>query len=623
MLPPAPAETPAPATGSAAISGVVIDAVTGTPLPNTLVVLGNQGRGTLASQSRQLTDEKGRFVFVNLPASESYTVTGSRFGYLDGGYVQENAAGGSAGLVVVREAEWVKDTRITMSRPGAIGGTVVDERGEPVVGVYVRALSRVRIQGRDELAAGPLTTTDDRGMYRVSGLGPGKYVVQVPSVQASVPAGTQLASGRGGASEAALEVGAETRLVIGRYPIPPPPAAGRAMAYPITFHPGTPSAADAVSVDLQRGEERTGVDIRLSPVPTARVSGTVDGPPEALTRLTLRLLPAGLENLGQGSESATALVGADGRFAFFNVPAGAYVLDAPRSMSELTTGPTSMLTGGVNFNPPPGTTGWGSMSQGLDSAPPGTSFTTRDFRSDTAGYSGRTALVVAGRDISNVVVPLKRGATMSGRMVTEPDPSKPAPALPLTAMLDPANGSPSLGLPRSTYSPDNTPGEFTIQGVTPGEYFLRASGSSWLVKSIQWRGRDYTDAPFDTSAVESFTGVVMTLTNAAPVLTGTVREPNGTPASGATVIVFPADRAGWTSYGLTPSRIKSTFATNVGTFRLSTLPAGDYYVVALEGSPPSVWQEPEFFRSVENLATRVKLSWAGQSTQDLTTTQVR
>ena len=41
-----------------------------------------------------------------------------------------------------------------------------------------------------------------------------------------------------------------------------------------------------------------------------------------LPGLVVRSLPEGLEDLGAGSEAATAMLGTDGRFTLFNVPAG-------------------------------------------------------------------------------------------------------------------------------------------------------------------------------------------------------------------------------------------------------------------------------------------------------------
>jgi hypothetical protein len=84
--------------------------------------------------------------------------------------------------------EWLPNIKVSIWRPGAISGTVRDESGEPVVGVVVRVLQRVRIQGRDEFLAGPVTRTDDRGAYRLANLPSARYLIQVPSVQAAMPA---------------------------------------------------------------------------------------------------------------------------------------------------------------------------------------------------------------------------------------------------------------------------------------------------------------------------------------------------------------------------------------------------------------------------------------------------
>jgi hypothetical protein len=614
------------ATATGAISGVVFDAATRTPLSDALVYLSVRGRGTVGSQSRQLTDTKGRFAFVNLPAGTAYSIGTNKFGYLDGGYVSEGGPGGSLGFIVVKDGEWVQNVNVSMRRPGAVSGMVVDEQGDAVVGVLVRVLTRLRIQGRDEFAAGPLTVTDDRGAYRISGLGPGRYVVQVPSVQASIPIATPLVAGRDGTVDAALELDASLRLVLSRYPLPPPPINGRSLAYPITFCPGTSSAAQAGVIDLKYGEDRTGVDLRLEPVTTARMSGVIQGPPDAVANVMLRLLPAGLENLGQGSEAATALVEVDGRFTFLNVPAGAYTIDASRGVNELTTVPFTGPTGpgGPAFPYPPGRSGSGRSSRGVDSAPPGTMFSTSTFGGAQTTYSGRTPVVVSGADVTNVVVNLRPGATMSGSFILDLDPNQPAaPAPPrLSVLLDPAGGSAALGMPSSGYQPDVPFDQFEVSGLLPGEYWLRVPTPGWLVKSVQWKEKDYTLAPFDAATTTDLGGVAVTVTNAVPTLTGVVHDRDGLPSAGATVLVFPSDRTQWTNFGLLPARIKRVAVDNTGTFALSTLPAGDYCVVALT-TLPVAWQDPEFFAKAESLATRVKLSWGNQTNADLTTSSIR
>ena len=195
----------------------------------------------------------------------------------------------------------------------------------------LRARARADSTPRTRRAGGgPATATDDRGAYRLSGLSPGRYVIQVPSVQASVPAATTIPAARGNAPDGVLEADDTTRLVVGRYPIPPPRVDGRPMAYPAAFHPATqPSPRRRGRTGIRRGS-RTTSTWALRPCQGAASPERSAGPPDALINLTLRLLQAGLEDLGVGSEVATALVGTGtGRFTFVNVPAGSYVIDAP------------------------------------------------------------------------------------------------------------------------------------------------------------------------------------------------------------------------------------------------------------------------------------------------------
>ena len=637
--------TPAP-TG--AISGVVVDGTTKAPLADAFVYLAIQGRGTAGSQSRQLTDAKGRFAFVNLLPNPKYTLSVTRFGYLDGGFRNDPTPGSTTSYVELSEGEWVNDVRVSLWRPAAIGGRVIDERGEPVVGVYVRVLARLRIHGRDELASGPVTTTDDRGMYRIPGLFPGRYVVQVPSVQATIPAGITAMSpssgrrsapglgamgGGGGSSPgssgssgiAALDDDRGARLTLGRYPLPPAPVDGRPMAYPISFHPAATAIAQAADVELGFGEDRSGIDVRLEPVPASRVTGMVEGPPEALVALTLRLLPAGLENLGSGSETATALVGADGRFTFLNVPAGAYTIDAPRAMVEFSTLGLGSMT--VNLPGPPTPTGNSSgQSQAVEGAPPGTQVVSRDFRGGAGQFWGRSPVVVSGSSDTNVVVRMRPIGTMNGTVVVVSDPARPPSRVPTfwSLQLEPANGNLGASLPRGSVPPNSTTNEFSISGLMGGEYFLRLGGTSdFVIKSILWRGREYLDTPFDTSTAGDLSNVTVTVTDAGAAINGVVRDGQGAPTAGATVVAFASAPAAWINYGLRPTRLRSVVSGTGGRYRLGPLPAGEYHVAAVDLPANGVWQDAEFLKAAARVAPRVTLSWGQTTTQDLAVVSVR
>jgi hypothetical protein len=609
----------APADFQAAVSGIAVDGSTGRPLPGALIYIEGQRAGARVVQSRQVTDPKGRFVFANLPAADQFTLTGSKSGYLDGFHAPESAAPGTSTPIRLTAGEWYPSARVALYPPGVVGGRVLDESGSPVAGADVRLLSRVKIQGRGELAAGPTMRTDDRGAFRFAGLPPGQYVVMVPSVQTSVPSSFAGERNRSGSDAAGLELGG-ARLLVDRYVIPPPPSGGRLLAYPATFYPSTTSAAEAGSIALGYSESRNDVEIHLAPVTTYRVSGTVAGAKDAMINLTLRLLPAGLENLSFGSEAATALVDGDGRFTFLGVPEGSYLLEGPRSTTELSMTGTNAFDG-PKLPLPPGSNGSSTNSENVP-ALPGIDIVTRNVRaSDTPNVWIRMPLAVSS-DLDDVAVTLKPMSEISGSVRFDADPSKktPKPTFYIVS-LDPAGGSPGLGLPRTSVQQDAAD-EFSIMGIAPAPYFLRVAPTGWMVKSITWNGRDYTFSPFDALSTPVMSGVNVVLTNTPPMLSGIVTAADGAPRPGAVVLVFPADRGRWFNYGLKPTQFTTLVAGTNGAFTTSSLPAGDYFVVST-ARPVDDWMRAEFLEAASRSASRVTLSWGQSSTADLRIAEIR
>jgi hypothetical protein len=163
--------------------------------------------------------------------------------------------------------------------------------------------------------------------------------------------------------------------------------------------------------------------------------------------------------------------------------------------------------------------------------------------------------------------------------------------------------------------------EFRIQGVMPGAYVVRAAGE-WIVKSITWKGRDYTDRPIDAAAEPDLSGVDVTLTNAAPVVTGKVRDAQGNPAAGAIVWFFPVDPASRVDFGYAPQRLKSAVAEHDGTYRVASLEAGEYFAIAVADFS-SLALDEESLRTAERSATRVTLAWGETKAQDFTLRSVR
>jgi hypothetical protein len=160
--------------------------------------------------------------------------------------------------------------------------------------------------------------------------------------------------------------------------------------------------------------------------------------------------------------------------------------------------------------------------------------------------------------------------------------------------------------------------EFEIAGVQPGEYWLRAGVGGYIVKSVAWRGRDYTFAPLDTASAEDLTGVVVTMTNATATLTGTVRMPDASTPDTAIVVIFPVSPSLRVNTGLSSTGLVATTTQSDGSFTFNLLRAGDYFVAALDRSQMRVWRDPEYLRNLERQATRVTLAWGQTVNQTLT-----
>jgi hypothetical protein len=629
---PAPtAQVDRPAARIGAISGVVIDATTGAPIAGAQVTL--SATDIRFSTTGLLTDAKGRFVFANLAPSKAYRLSANRIGYVDNAEIND----ARARVITLDEGEWIDDARVTLMRAASISGVVIDERGEPVVGTRVRAISLIAIAGRELLAAGPATVTDDRGAYRLGDLGPGRYLVVVPSTQATVPAATTAARIAGQVEgavtngvprpvpvEQTLDLDARARLVLGTL-VPPPPRDGRLMGYAMTFHSGSPRVDQTTPIDLAAGDQKTGVDIRLTPVPTASVSGQLINPPNMKFTALIRLVALGLEDLAFGSEVGTTLPDANGDFVFLNVPAGAYVIDVSPSASEYATTMRSL----GEFPRIPGSTGSSISMTPAPAGPPGTMFSNYASSNNISGFSARMPITVEGADQSGIRLDLKPTGSISGRIVVESDAN--AAATPPTQFrllnvltAEPAGGQPSLGRAQNGREPEDPADVFYLTALLPGEYVIRLQGQPGSqIKSVIYDGRDYTNMPFDLAAVRDYERVTVTITSKVAKLSGTVRADLGGAADPPTVVVFPVEEAQWSNYGLHPVRIQSQPATPRQTFAFDSLPAGDYFVVAVRANDDALWRNPGFFTRVRAAATAVSLGWGETKAVSLTPIDLR
>jgi hypothetical protein len=623
--------------GTGAISGVVTDATTGRPVEGAIVSLGiTTGGPIILTLPRVMTDPKGRFLFRDLAPSPKYYIRAARVGYAPARFgssgpglpssLSEMEIRTTDDIVTVTVAadQWVSALQIRLWRLGSITGRVLDERGEPVVGVAVRGFSSTLVAGHPQFVGTDVVSTDDRGEYRLANLMPGEYAVTVLSVQATVLDSTPEAVQRRAIGELSrlsggsnpglptIDVDGTHRLAISNFATPPPPSATAPRAYAAQFYPGAPTISNARLIDVAYGAARRGVDFQLYPVPAVKVSGRINltGPGDAAS-LLLRLMPAGSERLGVGSEAATTVVERDGSFTFLNVPAGEYTLLAQGVFGELTSG-----NGEVSLPDAPGLSAAAVGQAPMGSSLPGVGYS---GRSGKASVWGRASVAVGASDVTDLVLPMHPAITVRGRVVM----ASGASGLSLSGVIgaQPASGDPSLGrIAKFVTISGETP--FTLEGLGGGTYLIGLPsffGQFAAVASVTSGGREIRDTGLDTTGGRDVDDVVITLTENVTSIQGTVR---GDDAAGAAVIVFPVDRARWADYGWDPILIASKAADNTGAFLMKGLPEGDYFAVAVDRSQHDAWTDPKFLQAASAVATRIALKWGEKKSLDLQVSKV-
>lgn len=572
-----------PVAPSGLIVGQVVDAAGGKPIAGVVVsidgIQGARGRGQ-APPPRILTGSDGRFVFRDLPRG-SFTINATKTGYVEGA-TGRRRPGGPSQPVMLGDGERVGEVAVRMWKQGSITGTVVDEAGEPLVSVQVRAYRRAIVGGRRRYAGGVAALTDDRGIYRLGSLVPGDYMVAAIARQVAVPlAMAQELQNRGfpgtvdlGPPPAlpgtanATQVG-DIVYGLGRGVPIPAPAGARLFVYPSTFYPSVNSFAQATPVSVDAGEERGAIDLQLQPVATTRVAGSVMGPDGPATALTLRLFPSAAADVALEADVPSAITDRNGSFAFPAVTPGQYMLRGS------TRPPMTDRSG------PPASVFWTELP-----------------------------IAVGRGDIDGLSLALQPGLRVRGRLEFEGSTPPPTGARlqQIPIVVEPADATVMFGLPLQSRGQVDAAGEFVTAGAVPGKYLVRVVGSptGWMFKNASYKGREVADEPFDLDNADA-EGVVITFTDRWTGVRGTVQSLKGAAGGDAIVLVFPTDTESWSSYGLNPRRTRSVRPSAAGDYDLHSLPAGDYYIVAVPDERASDWQDPEFLQALVPLATRLTI----------------
>lgn len=215
-----------------------------------------------------------------------------------------------------------------MQRPAAIEGTVTDEMGVPLVNAQVQATRYGIVQGVRRATTMATVGTDDRGRYRLFGLGPGEYVVSAAPQLFQLATVERAAIGQASYERAisAALAGRPASQATGLSIVLPTVPDDAVRGYAPTYYPSSTSVVSAAKVAVEAGTERSGVDITFRPVRTVRVRGMVAGLPGPHVGIQVALT---------AQDPAAAFTGTfvnraqpDGSFVLGNIVPGQYVLIA-------------------------------------------------------------------------------------------------------------------------------------------------------------------------------------------------------------------------------------------------------------------------------------------------------
>src|SRR6185436_15750083 len=154
------------------VQGIILESYSGLPLARTLVRLQPipQSSGAVATVQQTRAGRTGGFTFGAVPDG-IYLLIATREGYFPAAFGQRRPEGQGTPIEVTKDSNVIAEIR--MRRKGAITGRVLDENGVGMPGVPV-----VAYPARFPLRSPGRAIADDRGVYRIPFLDPGKYWIR-------------------------------------------------------------------------------------------------------------------------------------------------------------------------------------------------------------------------------------------------------------------------------------------------------------------------------------------------------------------------------------------------------------------------------------------------------------
>jgi 5-hydroxyisourate hydrolase-like protein (transthyretin family) len=515
----ASAHAPQAATAAAAqglrISGIIVNALSGQPVPAARVAIARVTQGTDRDITQSVTTgADGRFVFTGLSRGKYSLMAAARGFSLQ--YFEHHDPYATA--VAVGPDLDSTNLVFRIEPDAAIEGIVTDDNNEPIQYAIVRLFQRSSEDGMQKTLPMNQGQTDDQGHYHIGHLEPGTYYLAV----SARPWYAQ--NSRGMAAPENYDGYVKQYYSRSR----PAEDATLDVTYPLTFYSGALDSADATPLQLTPGERAT-ADISLHATPSVHLrvhTGAAESP--ALGRMIFphvsqRIFEGYVDSVTNAPDSWVA----PGVIEISGLAPGHYIIEVPAGSEtngkansrnwyrdiDLTSDTDINVSDAPGFVNVTGTILFPShvpqhVSVQLANSVTGESFHSDidqrgefDFKSDNVrpgkyvialeaagGYTleklAATGAKITGRSVeigNNASVRISGIATHGAGQVTGTamrEGERFSGAMIVLVPQDPGNNMPLFRRDQS-----DSDGTFTLANVVPGQYSILAIANGW---DLEW-----------------------------------------------------------------------------------------------------------------------------------------
>jgi protocatechuate 3,4-dioxygenase beta subunit len=571
-----------PQSATASIEGIVTRVDTGAPVvgaqvtltalnPLAVAMLGGADPATIqAAQAAQplvqtppqqippiTTDSEGKFVFKNL-AGGSYNIAAVANGFVRQQYGQRSLNGQGTPFALAANQN-MKDMALRLTPAGTVSGRILDENGQPALGIPVQILrASYNVTGRVYQAVGT-AAADDRGQYRLFGVPPGRYYLNI-----GTPPGPP-----------------RTVLPTGGVLVGP---SGAGTVYAFSYFPGVADASQAVMIEVKSAQE-VSFDMTARRQQMYRVRGRVldsrtGQPPAGRVQVTLayRSPTGGSGNFSSGQNYDPAT----GKFELLNVIPGQYAVQA--QIQEAVAAPIS-------------------STQQIEER----------IAAQAMRPMGRTPITVTNADVEDVTVTLTTAVTLPGKVAVEGQSLSTLTGIDRMrvnlrtargGILEGAGNQPAPGV-------IGADGSFQIAGLREGEYIaaVNVAAPGFYVKSIQYGGSDILNSSFKFSG--SASGSIDVLLRPGPArVSGIVSDARSQVVSGVQTVLVPEQRNRTDLY-----RTAMTDAT--GRFNFTNVTPGQYRIFSWEAFESGMQFDPDLLKKSEQQGRLIQVAEASDQNLDV------